>query len=130
MFKDVKIGDRLYSLVYGWGVVEEIGKENLQITVKFKNERDTFTFDGKMYETDMHQTLFWDEIKFQVPKKPLPDLEVDTKVIVWNKEGLIKCKRYFKEFTPDGIAVCFIKGYTSWTSSGETAKWEHFEVAE
>ena len=28
MFKDAKVGDRLFSLVYGWGVVEDIGKEN------------------------------------------------------------------------------------------------------
>jgi len=131
MFEDVKKGDKVWSFVYGWGVVEDIRKKKLQITVKFKNERDTFTLDGKMYKTDMYQTLFWDEVKFDIPKKPLPDLAIDTKVLVWDLEGVVMYKRYFKKFNNDGKIVCFEDGKTSWSSpKNKEVSWSYWELSE
>ena len=81
-----------------------------------------------MYETDMYPTLFWNEIKFKVPKKPLP---LDTKVIVWDgekEEGQLK--RHFKRFAEDGRIICFPQGKTSWTTHDVELKWEHWEVEE
>ena len=130
MFEDVKKGDKVWSFVYGWGVVEDIRKKKLQITVKFKNERDTFTLDGKMYKTDMYQTLFWDEVKFEIPNKPLPDLPIDTKLLVWGEKDKRKYKRHFKKFNKNGKIVCFSYGETSWTAGDDETEWDYLEVVD
>jgi len=69
------------------------------------------------------------------PKKPLPNLEVNTRVFVWdhnNKETIssMKFKRYFSHFASEGNIHCFASGATSWSSGGKTTQWEHWELAE
>ena len=131
MFKNVKIGDRLYSVEDGWGIVETIRTSGIYLlTIRFDYCSESFTLDGKRCILSKNPTLFWDKIKFEIPKRPLPDLKVDTKVIVWNSEEyVLKEKRYFKEFNNKGKIVCFINGYTSWTSSN-TDEWKYWELAE
>jgi len=69
-FDGIKIGDRVWSFEYGWGTVKElIYNSPYPIGVVFDNEQyETFTLDGKI-EKSCNQTLFWDEIKFEIPKK-------------------------------------------------------------
>ena len=128
MFKNAKIGDKLYSMEDGWGVLEDITDSDYPLIVQFKFQRVGFTIDGKRWKLSKNQTLFWDKIEFEVPKRPLPDLKVDTKVIVWNS-GEPKKKRHFKKFNKDGDIICFAHGATSWTMSG-TFTWKYWELAE
>jgi hypothetical protein len=72
--------------------------------------------------------LFWNE--FEIPSKafikPLPKLEVDAKVLVWNDSSEIKEKRYFSHFNK-GRIYCYEQGCTSW--SGTTAHdWDNWEI--
>ena len=129
MFEDVKLGDELYSIEHGWGVVIEKSKETYSLFIEFKNYKTHFLPDGRSSTKSMHPTLFWDELKFEVPKKPLPDLKVDTKVLVNSAKGSRKVKRYFKEFDKDGKIVCFAGGNTSWSNDGETT-WDYWELVE
>ena len=132
MFRDVETGVRLYSFEYGWGTVVHInrGKYPLQLNFEHSIESFAYTFNGKGTRMPKNQTLFWGEIKFKVPKKPLPDIKVDTKVIVWaSEEDTRKEKRYFKEFNKDGDITCFTHGTTSWTAEG-AIDWKYWELVE
>ena len=132
MFKDAKVGDKVWSFTDGWGEVTRIYDEDIyQIYVEFGRNRVAFAVDGKSVECHLYQTLFWDEVKFDIPKKPLPDLAIDTKVIVWVMEGYEKRKRYFKKFDKNGKIVCFSDGTTSWSSpKNKEVSWSYWELAE
>ena len=142
MFKDVKLGDNLYSIEEGWGTVEAITDGDYPLIAQFKYRRISFTLEGKRFMSSRYPTLFWDEIKFEVPKKPspnlevdtpkkpLPNLEVDTKVLVWNGEYCEKIKRHFKGFDKGDKIVCFVNGETSWSSNGIVNEWNYWELAE
>ena len=127
MFEDARIGDGVYSLQNGWGIIMRIDEGAYPIVVQFEEDRTSFTIEGKLYPEDKYPILFWDEIKFNIPKKPLPDLKVDTEVIVWDIKDFMY-KRYFKEFNNDGKIVCFSDGSTSWSSDGNTETWRHWEL--
>lgn len=121
MFKDAKVGDRVWNLANGFGKIVEIyPKAKFSLVVEFHGvARKTFNYDGREFNTDTNPTLFFDEIKFEIPKKPLPKLEVDTKVIVWDNHGSSnKFKRYFSHFNEDGRIAVFINGTTSWSNRG------------
>ena len=132
MLASAKVGDKLYSMEDGWGTVIKVITGSLYpLSIQFECHRIDFTLDGKRWTSSKNATLFWDEIKLEVPKKPLPKLEIDTKVLVWNVEGDIKMKRHFKKFNTNGKIVCFIGGETSWSSKdGYISGWSHWELAE
>ncbi len=75
-FDGVKIGDKVWSFEFGWGTVKElIYNSPYPIGVVFDNEQyETFTLDGKV-EKSCNQTLFWNEVKFEVPKKTKLELK-------------------------------------------------------
>lgn len=84
-FDGIKEGDRVYDLVYGWGMVanisilyEDIG---LPISVAFRPKNSiiaptplyySFTMDGKRNHI-ANQTLFWDEVIITPPVRPKQD---------------------------------------------------------
>lgn len=72
MFKDAKVGDRVWDLRYGWGEVEEISSGDYPVEVCFaeRDVQEQYTRGGKVYLDDQNPTLFWDEIKFEIPEKP------------------------------------------------------------
>lgn len=77
MFRNAKVGDRAYDILRGWGTIVAI-KQDSEYPICFKADIDsfcTFTFDGKRADTDISPSLFWDEIKFEVPEKAF-NLEV------------------------------------------------------
>ena len=106
MFENVKVGDSLYDVCFGWGRVKAINcldysdKAHL-IEVEFSHMKK-FTYSKKGINLDLgctNQTLFWDEIKFEVPEIPfsledeLRKLEVvefeyekDNTYLAWNYE--------------------------------------------
>lgn len=62
---DFKVGDKVYCLIHGPGVVEDIKLPgNYEVSVKFENDaendagNDAYTKDGKFY-TDALRTLFF-----------------------------------------------------------------------
>lgn len=128
-FDNARIGDRVWCIRSGWGEVKEICNDDYPLIVMLENGRiETYTTGGLYHMEDVHQSLFWDEVKFEAPKKPLPSLEVDAKVLVWN--GITpKTRRYFSHFSASGEIMCFVNGLTSWTTN-QTARWDRWELAE
>lgn len=132
-FKDSKVGDKVWSFRMGYGVIIEIYEDMyFPIVVKFVNNiEQNFTYDGRYQFKDLHPELFHSEVKFEVPPKPLPDLKVDAKVLVWDGGDCEKQRRHFSHFD-DGIIVCFPKGLTSFTVGigVSNVRWHNFEVVE
>ena len=146
MFKNAQVGDRVYDYyLQEWGTIKEITPSSeYPILVTFDdNTEDNYTYEGKRYSY-VASTLFWDVPKPIVPpKKPLPKLEIDTKVLVWSKDNPFtisptKYKRHFSHFDEDGNMWCFMGGSTSWSKDNTinhkddntTVCWKYWEVVD
>ena len=73
MFKNAKVGDRVWDFIEQWGTIDDIKYEHYhELEVKFDNgTKGLYTLEGKEDNKDLNPRLFWDEIKFEIPKKPL-----------------------------------------------------------
>lgn len=130
MFADIKVGDKVWGISQGWGVVTTLMVcHTYPIEVEFEHGDGTYTRDGYYILEDINPSLFWDEIEVKAPPKPLPDLQVDAKVFVWNNPESRLC-RHFSHFDEDGVLHAFIGGETSFSSSGLTNPWSCWELAE
>ncbi len=128
MFSNAKVGDRVWSVANGWGTIIRIDLNRFPIVVDFTNSvRSCYTKEGIFTPNDAIPSLFWNE--FEIPEeayiRPLPKLDVDTKVLVW--DGLMKCRRYFSHFNEHGKIVCFDSG-TSWSNNGKLVWWSNWEL--
>lgn len=81
MFENIKVGDSLYDVCYGWGRVKSVNFLDYSDEVHFLevefSHMKKFTYSKKGINLDLgckNQTLFWDEVKIEVPEKPF-DLE-------------------------------------------------------
>lgn len=81
MFRNAKVGDRVWDFVYGWGTIIHIFYEK-EYPITFKSDTNricNFRFDGKRNINDINPSLFWNEIKFEIPinlENELRNLEV------------------------------------------------------
>lgn len=135
-FKDAKMGDKVWDFRYGWGYVFSINEYTYPLNVSFGMHHAAYLVDGYSSRFDKNPSLFWDEIKFEIPTTPLPNLIVDTKVLVWShvlngstNTNIIKSKRYFSHFDKDGKIHTFVNGCTSWTTSTTINGWDDWELA-
>ena len=133
MFKDAKVGDKVWDFVHGWGEITSVEPDHTfyPIVVSYLTKvRESYTYEGKWHKNH-HPTLFWDEIKFEIPPKPMPDLEVDTKILVWYGKDK-PCPRYFHSFTKDGKIKAWSDGRSSFTarSKGDYATWSNWKLFE
>ena len=127
MFSNAKVGDKVWDFVLGWGEITHINRDTQYgIVVNFPAHSGKYTVDGKIWTTDPNSRLFWDEIIFKVPNKPMPDLPhlaIDTKVVVWNGSG-VKRKCYFRSFADDGRIRVWGNGSTSFSATSQ----EHYDT--
>ena len=131
-FTDAKVGDRVWSLTEGWGVVKAryAPHTTYPLNVEFENGSNrSYTLWGLLLFTDLNPTLYWNEVKFEIPEKPLPNLEVDTKVMVWKDRGFIT-NRHFSHFDDRGVMHTFADGRTSFTGFGSTVPWPNWTLAD
>ena len=72
-FENAIIGDRVWTIEDGWGSIVKIDdKSKYPIKVEFEPRgKLTFTKRGFYLLTDKRQSLFWDELKYEVPTKPI-----------------------------------------------------------
>ena len=126
-FEDAKVGDKVYHYRYGWSTITNIKKESYYpIIIDYDF---SFTYEGFTDKSDKNRTLFWDEVVITPPPKPLPRLDVDTKVLVWNfEEDKYKIKGHFSHFNKYGSMFIFANGTTSWSSS-TTIGYNYWELA-
>lgn len=75
MFKNAKVGDRVWDFLYQYGTIEKL-KENT-ILVKFDSGINvTYNLNGSSGYPVNIQTLFWNRIEFEIPEKSF-DLEAE-----------------------------------------------------
>ena len=67
------------------------------------------------------------EVIITATSKPLPKLEVDTKVLVWDSLDRV-LKRYFSHFDEYGNINVFANGTTSWNYN-ITVPYSYWELA-
>ena len=103
-FKGVAVGDLVYDLVYGWGKVEALGFEEIGtkydgFRVYFADIKSTkeYLMDGRLRYFAINQTLFWDEVSFEIPKNPKIDQERYDKVEKDLEDDLIYTRWESKE---------------------------------
>lgn len=98
MFKDAKVGDRVWDFLYGYGKVLEVDKNELWVEFESLciDKKRVYIFDGELKGVGYPQTLFWDEIKFEIPKKPF-DLEDELKKleVIKFENGAVNCSLFW-----------------------------------
>jgi hypothetical protein len=134
-FENATAGDRVYNFPRGWGTIISVQykyfSDGIQYPIKVqfdhKDRISHYTVEGRRYSNV--QELFWDEVSIEAPIKPLPELEVDTKLLVWNDDDDILYRRHFAYFK-DGKAYCYSNGKTSWTaySDEHVSEWDNYRV--
>jgi hypothetical protein len=74
MFENVTVGDRVWSMQGEWGIVDKIEEGSLlPLIVRFDNgEIHLYDLSGKFFNRDKNPTLFWSEVKFEIPPTPSP----------------------------------------------------------
>ena len=133
-FETASVGDRVWCVSLGWGTITGTlhHGDNYPIVVEFGNrKRESYTVEGRRYSNDLNPSLFWNEVRIAVPTKPLPKLNKDDCVEVWNANTInptITYKRHFSHFE-DGSIFCFRDGGTSWTSI-QTTGWNRWRKTE
>jgi len=132
MFKNAQMNDRVWDSRYGWGTVRAIYPKNVypvKVEFDFRLLKKDYSFDGKSSLEYTYQVLFWNEFKVPIEAfvKPLPKLEKDTKVLVWDDNNLSKRKRYFSHFSKEGTIYCYEQGCTSWTGT-TSQEWDYWEL--
>ena len=125
-FETAKVGDKVFHYKYGWKTISHIKEESsYPIIVDYDF---SYTYNGFAEKTDLNPSIFWDEVVITPPEKPLPKLEVDTKVLVWDSESHIKHKRYFSHFDSNSTIHVFNNGATSWNNT-QTVEYRNWELA-
>ncbi|MBW1672116.1 MAG: hypothetical protein JRJ45_00470 [Deltaproteobacteria bacterium] len=114
-------GDKVFCQIFGWGVVTNISDDggSLPILVKFsKTLVRCYTLEGHPFTGEnVRRTLFHDEPDFVVPADPVrrPHLELDAPIQVKEQLSDYWRNRHFSQWSPDGEAVCFVDGKTSFS---------------
>lgn len=134
MFTNAEVGDKVWDMKYKHGVIISTNyTRETPLCVNFDSGHNKhYTIDGLLvynsWESNNIQTLFWQE--FEIPKeafvKQMPQLEVDTKVLVW-EIGQQKLRRYFSHFDDFGRICTFDVGSTSWSGDAVT-HWTNWEL--
>lgn len=129
-FETAKVGDRVWDYFRGWGVVGLLNHDSsYPLEVEFTDTKRAYDYSGVPDRRRPIRLLFWDEVVIEAPVKPLPDLEVDAKLLVWDN-GRDRFSRHFSHFSKDGVLHTFSHGKTSFTGAGHTTPWDNWELAE
>lgn len=122
---NVKIGDRIYSIIHGWLGVINVDIENGKICCRIELDDEmpmVYIFmNGKYNVTDIYPTVFIEPPKF------LEIFKTDDKVLVTNDDNsaAIWYRRYFSHYGENGEYYTFINGSDSW-SVDKTVKGKNY----
>ena len=126
-FETAQVGDKVWCILYGWQTIIDT-QHNVNYPILTR--KGSYTIDGRYYSNN-GRTLFWDEVIITPPEKPLPKLQVDTKVLVWDDPNEEPTRGYFSHFEKNGNIVIFSGGGTSWSKFNAdvpTVLWQHWEL--
>ena len=133
-FSNAKVGDKVFCLINGEGIITNIDQTSIPLRVEFKSGRiKWFQNNGKINIDDLIPSIYYNKFDIQIPeeayKQPLPDIAVDTPMIVWDIENR-KSRGYFKCWSHSGKPITFFGGQTSFSSNGSISEWDNYEIVE
>lgn len=131
-FTNAKVGDKIYTVQYGEGIIFEIiSADTYPIMARFVGASESFDFDGKYCEFDFYPSAFTEPIKV-VPANYEPFVEQE--MMVWNDNITNACQRVvFAKNRGQFIAyteTAFIQDIdgsediTNWKNALPIAEWE------
>lgn len=134
-FETAKVGNYVWDIQHGWGTVYAVNpNDDFPIKVTFDNFKERYRYSGQAWawvgSSTLSQSLFWGEVVIEAPVKPMPDLNVDAKVLVWGNNN-IKHRRHFSHFK-NGQIFTFDSGSTSFTKlhDDSVTGWPNWELPE
>ena len=135
MFSKAKVGDRVFSIRFGWGTIVELDPTCVRGLVyccvpDLRSRELWFNVNGKEDGGDLFPSVFWGEPKFEMPKRPLPELKVDTPILVRDEDWEDWRPAHFARFSPEGVAT-WMGGKTSYTTlDGAEMFWKQWKLPE
>ena len=139
MFSKAKVGDVIYSMRNGEVRIVEINNSHATYPIRVEYGSylapDTrwITLDGKEHSSDSMATYYWAKPEVTAPSKPLPDLAIDTPILVRNRSYGSWCRRHFAGFLENGIVTAWPDGMTSFSTQdvrGASVGWEEWILPE
>ena len=93
-FKNVKVDDEVYSVVYGWGKVINVAKGDCFLTIFNEDEvkmKYPFSFKGVPGCLRL-QTLFYSEPNFDLPPEPIREYKINytNKLYVLTSDSIVE----------------------------------------
>jgi hypothetical protein len=83
-----KVGDKVYDARYGWGEVTDITNNKLYpIVVKYDNDNNTYTFDGRHTKSNLIPTLSFTEYTLQGFSQERPEILPERGDVVWARDN-------------------------------------------
>lgn len=70
--EEVKLNDKVWDILYGWGVVSAISHregDELPLQIEYLDPKLRFAW---IKASLMEKRLYWQPIEFEIPKKPKP----------------------------------------------------------
>ena len=132
--REFKVGDRVWSLIYGWGNVNEIdskiGSEYLVRVVFDSGEWESYTVDGFWKIDHKNPSLFHanqGKIEFNTDE-PIVDGQP---IWVRSEESFDWFPRHAKELGKAGGVFCHNNGTTKHSNeTGDATFWQHFRTTD
>jgi hypothetical protein len=70
-FENARTGDRVWSIRHGWGTIACLDNHDIHVEFDYFRKKRIFSICGKYDIEDLYPTLFWDEVKIDIPQKPI-----------------------------------------------------------
>lgn len=102
-FDNAKVGDKVFSTVYGWGViilVSQLDQESPIIVEFDTGKRKNYRDDGKNFFSEKYPNLYWNEVKLPTEKEDKKPFDL----VEFLRENLSK-----QEFINERINYCLFK---------------------
>ena len=133
--QEFKVGDRVWSFIFGWGAVEEIDSEIMYpVYVNFDSGKtNTHTTDGFYLLDHESPTLFHaNQGKIEFDTNEPIDLEDGQPIWVRGSEKREWIPRHFARYSQIGGVFCYLDGNSKHTTKGETyvKRWEFFRTTD
>jgi hypothetical protein len=122
-FTKVPIGTKVET-AYGPGKI--VLGLSPRVTVRVGDVDYPYTCDGRRHDLDARPTLFLAPFQWPEQEQPLPDLAVDTPVMVRSRGDRSWRRRHFCRWE-DGKCVTFTDGLTSW-STKTISRWDEWRL--
>lgn len=130
---DVQVGDKVYSIRSGNTVVIQIYNDDSSYRIETELGW-SHTLKGRLLTPDKHPSLFhnFEEMQsyFADLEPPRPELKVDDKVMVRDRDSEPWKRRYFAKWGINCIYT-WSNGYTSWTTndaSSDLVPWNQWRI--